>query len=224
MEKEKKLGEKELAIKLKEIESAIKLKENELAMKLVDCEVELKEKEIPFKIKEKELAIKLKEKEFEIMCKDQEINHLKQEIITTNSARKSLHVFEIVLMGAYSELELENDFNAITLFDQIVKCKRTVYNILSYKLNFSSIVAVVVKNSKDTKSTGYWTSILIDTAATCNLDVEELHDLYDVVSNKTHFMPWPGPDVQIKLREYKPEYRCFIEKMTKAVQRPVEKQ
>ena len=61
---------------------------------------------------------------------------------------------------------------------------------------------------------GKWFSLLIDSAVGCNLDVCELDDLSRALSTNIHWELWSGPNVKIVASDLRPEYTCFIQKLT----------
>ena len=75
---------------------------------------------------------------------------------------------------------------------------------------------MIGKNSDDIKSKGKWTNLIVDAAAECNLDAEELYDLYGTLSSEIHGKPWSGPAVQIVSSNLKTEYSCFIRNLATA--------
>ena len=85
------------------------------------------------------------------------------------------------------------------------------------KIDFSSIVTVTDESSKldDKSSELKWTTVLVDSATKCNLDLKGLYDLYGVLSDDIHGAAWSGPAVQIMSSLLKAEYSCFIENLSK---------
>jgi hypothetical protein len=124
---------------------------NDLKMKVFQLFMEnpKKEKELELESmkKEKELELesmkKEKELELESMKKEKEIDYLKHQLIMkdreneiktlaralleSQSACTSRGIFEFVLKGIFSELNMKGNFNAKAVCDEFVKCKIFVF-------------------------------------------------------------------------------------------------
>jgi hypothetical protein len=117
----------------KEHNYELKLQMNEKEKEIYVLELKLQKIE-----KEKELELNKIKYESEIKCKNQEIEFLTKTILSSNLACTSRGIFEYILKGVNSELNFPKNFNARNVCDKIIACKPSI--ILSYKLNFSSIL------------------------------------------------------------------------------------